>query len=98
MLQQSIVKPKAYAHCDGMVWPLVERRGGVAAFTYQLSVHWVLLYYQKITPINPSPQEVRLLKTKKCTPGMVEPAFNPSTKEAEAGGSLWGLRPAWSTY
>lgn len=35
---------------------------------------------------------------KKFTPGMVEPAFNPSTKEAEAGGSLWGLRPAWPTY
>jgi hypothetical protein len=29
-------------------------------------------------------------------PGVVVHAFNPSTREAEAGGSL-SLRPAWST-
>jgi hypothetical protein len=29
----------------------------------------------------------------KFTPGMMEHVFNPSTKEAEAGRSQWGLRP-----
>jgi hypothetical protein len=33
---------------------------------------------------------------KKIWPGMVVHAFNPSTREAEAGGSL-SSRPAWST-
>jgi hypothetical protein len=31
-----------------------------------------------------------------CKPGMVAHAFNPGTREAEAGGFL-NLRPAWST-
>jgi hypothetical protein len=33
---------------------------------------------------------------KKCKPGVVAHAFNPSTWEAEAGGFL-SSRPAWST-
>jgi hypothetical protein len=36
------------------------------------------------------------LKTQKNQPGMVADAFNPSTREAEAGRFL-SLRPAWST-
>jgi hypothetical protein len=38
----------------------------------------------------------RMLKRKKIQPGMVVHAFNPSTREAEAGGFL-SSRPAWST-
>jgi major histocompatibility complex class I len=33
---------------------------------------------------------------KEKEPGVVAHAFNPSTREAEAGGFL-SLRPAWST-
>jgi hypothetical protein len=36
------------------------------------------------------------VKKKKFEAGVVAHAFNPSTWEAEAGGSL-SLRPAWST-
>jgi hypothetical protein len=32
-----------------------------------------------------------------CQPGVVAHAFNPSTREAEAGGFL-SSRPAWSTH
>jgi hypothetical protein len=42
---------------------------------------------------------VRMAKTNKrsdSSPGVVAHAFNPSTWEAEAGGSL-SWRPAWST-
>jgi hypothetical protein len=35
-------------------------------------------------------------KEETTEPGMVEHAFNPSTREAEAGGFL-SSRPAWST-
>lgn len=37
-----------------------------------------------------------LNKEHKTEPGMMEHAFNSSTKEAEAGGSL-RVRPTWST-
>jgi hypothetical protein len=37
-----------------------------------------------------------LMFKKKIQPGVVVHAFNPSTREAEAGGFL-SLRPAWST-
>jgi hypothetical protein len=36
------------------------------------------------------------LQESKGKPGMVAHAFNPSTREAEAGGFL-SSRPAWST-
>jgi hypothetical protein len=36
-----------------------------------------------------------ILKKKKKKPGVVAHAFNPSTREAEAGGFL-SSRPAWS--
>jgi hypothetical protein len=35
-------------------------------------------------------------KKKKMLPGVVVHGFNPSTREAEAGGFL-SLRPAWPT-
>jgi hypothetical protein len=37
-----------------------------------------------------------VLKKHSCKPGVVTHAFNPSTREAEAGGFL-SSRPAWST-
>lgn len=62
MLQQSMLKPKAYIHCDVMVWFLAERRGWGSSFHIlvirKTLVHWDLLCYQKkkkITPINPLP-------------------------------------------
>jgi major histocompatibility complex class I len=36
------------------------------------------------------------IKKNPTKPGVVAHAFNPSTREAEAGGFL-SLRPAWST-
>jgi hypothetical protein len=39
---------------------------------------------------------ISVFKETKIQPGEVAHAFNPSTREAEAGGFL-SLRPAWST-
>ena len=41
-------------------------------------------------------QEVSMIRIKANEPGVVAHAFNPRTREAEAGGFL-SLRPAWST-
>jgi hypothetical protein len=42
------------------------------------------------------PEDALLVKNGRSEPGMVAHAFNPSTREAEAGGFL-SWRPAWFT-
>jgi hypothetical protein len=44
----------------------------------------------------PAGQVESKVKELRCMPGVVVHAFNPSTREAEAGGFL-NSRPAWST-
>jgi hypothetical protein len=54
------------------------------------------LYFSRDKPICNKRPIKNIIKKIKHVPGVVAHAFNPSTREAEAGGFL-SLRPAWST-
>jgi hypothetical protein len=66
------------------------------AFTNEPSYHWsgYVLLYENYTVIFKIRGKIFIEKGYK--PGVVAHAFNPSTREAEAGGFL-SSRPAWST-
>jgi hypothetical protein len=64
-----------------------------ASLVYRVSSRTARATQRNFVSKKPKPKKK---KKKKKKPGMVAHAFNPSTREAEAGGFL-SSRPAWST-
>jgi hypothetical protein len=72
-----------WAHC---LW-----RPGVGTASLELELQLVVTFSTWVLGT-----KLRITSRTACPPGVVAQAFNPSTREAEAGGFL-SLRPTWST-